>query len=102
MDLTILRPFRIGRLISAGLVTSGMLIHPLQLWSQQCTLDAPATITVNSVASCNVSYSWTRVSGADKYKVKYKKSGTTSWKGNLKITDTTYKFTGRSANSSYI
>jgi arylsulfatase A-like enzyme len=102
MDLTILRPFRIGRLISAGLVISGMLIHPLQLWSQQCTLDAPATITVNSVASCNVSYSWTRVSGADKYKVKYKKSGTTSWKGNLKITDTTYKFTGLSANTSYI
>ena len=70
--------------------------------AQKCTLSAPSQITVNSISSCSVTYSWTQVSGANKYKVKYKKSGTSSWQSNLKISDTTYTFSGLSSATSYV
>jgi len=87
------------RIVFAVIMVSLM---PSMVPAQSCTLNAPSSITIVNTTSCSITYSWKRVNGASKYRVRYKKSGSNNWKGSARIPDSTYTFTGLTAGTNYV
>ena len=80
-----------------------LLLHFLSAYSLygQCLLPKPEGVSTSQVTSCDVTLNWSPVTGASKYKVRYKESTTTTWikikTGNV----TSFTITGLSPGTSY-
>ncbi|HZX74071.1 MAG TPA: fibronectin type III domain-containing protein, partial [Cyclobacteriaceae bacterium] len=89
------------RIFTLALVLPAFLALSTQSYSQ-CSLPKPATVKVSSNYSCDATLSWSKVTNAAYYKVRYKVSTDIDFI-NLPdtITNLSYTFTGLSPNVNY-
>src|SRR5438105_3918546 len=78
-----------------------LVVLCLALNPQTKGCNAPKKITIATVSSCSVAVNWSKVAGADHYKVSFKGGGMMNWSPPVKVFDTTYLFSNLFASTFY-